>query len=121
MLIQDRVRMIIKANNLSASEFADEIGVKRSNLSHVLNGRNKPGLDFLSKIVSSFPNVDAAWLLTGEQSKPIEKVEEKKSGFSFVKRSSEKKTETSTSNGDIDRIIIFYKDGTFNSYRSNEQ
>ena len=59
MLIQDRIKLILKANNLSASEFADKVGIKRSNLSHVLSGRNKPSLDFLSKIISTFPKVNA--------------------------------------------------------------
>ena len=67
MLINDRVRLIIKANSLTSSEFADKIGVKRSNLSHVLSGRNKPGLEFLAKVIESFPNVNASWLLTGAQ------------------------------------------------------
>ena len=66
MLIQDRIQMIIKANNLTASEFASNIDVKRSNLSHVLSGRNKPSLDFLSKVITAYPNVNASWLLTGE-------------------------------------------------------
>ena len=65
MLIQDRVKLIIKANNESSSSFADKIDIKRSNLSHVLSGRNKPSLDFLAKIIDNYPKVNASWLITG--------------------------------------------------------
>ena len=61
----------MKSGNLSASEFADKIDVKRSNLSHVLSGRNKPSLDFLVKVIDAYPNVNAAWLITGEARKEV--------------------------------------------------
>ena len=51
MSIQERVQLILKMHNLTPSAFADQIGVQRSALSHVLTGRNKPGLDFLEKIL----------------------------------------------------------------------
>ena len=51
---------------VSASEFADTIGIQRSNVTHVLHERNKPGLQFIVKILESFPEINAKWLLTGE-------------------------------------------------------
>ena len=116
MLIQDRVKLIIKANNLSSSEFADQIGIKRSNLSHVLNGRNKPGLDFLSKVISSFPNVNASWLITGEQR---DGSFEEKPEPDIVHTQMEVRRSESKSDNDreIDRIVVFYKDGTFSNYK----
>jgi len=51
---------------VSSSEFADTIGVQRSNVTHVLHERNKPGLLFITKILESFPEINAKWLLTGE-------------------------------------------------------
>lgn len=53
-------------HGISASEFADTIGVQRSNVTHVLHERNKPGLQFIIKILESFPEINAKWLLTGE-------------------------------------------------------
>lgn len=117
MLIQDRIRLILKANNLSSAEFCDRIGVKRSNLSHVLNGRNKPGLDFLSKIINTFPNVNAAWLLTGQV------VENELTGeyqAALTNDSSEVASETEVSaaftDSEIEHIIVFYKNGTCKRY-----
>jgi predicted transcriptional regulator len=64
MSIKDCVKIIIKANNETPYSFADKIYIKRFNLSHVLSGRNKPSLDFLSKIISSYPSVNASLLIT---------------------------------------------------------
>lgn len=67
MGIEKRLQLIMVSNRLTASSFADRIGVQRSNVSHVLNGRNKPGYDFLIKVVHAFPKVNTHWLLTGEE------------------------------------------------------
>ena len=56
----------MKTKNLSSSQFADKIGVPRSGLSHVIKGRNKPSLDYVLRILKSFPEIDSNWLLTGE-------------------------------------------------------
>ncbi len=51
---------------MNASRFADEIGLQRSNVSHVLSGRNKPSLDFIMRILDRFNDVNADWLLFGK-------------------------------------------------------
>lgn len=66
MTIQERIQIVLKMHNLSASAFADKIGVQRSNMSHILSGRNKPSLDFLEKTLRHFPKVNAKWLVCGQ-------------------------------------------------------
>ena len=66
MDLNSRVQKIINYSELSFSEFADEIGVQRSNISHVLSGRNKPSLDFLMKIKDRFPEIQWEWLIEGK-------------------------------------------------------
>ena len=66
MDLNSRVQKIINYSELSSSEFADEIGVQRSNISHVLSGRNKPSLDFLLKIKDRFPEIQWEWLIEGK-------------------------------------------------------
>lgn len=66
MDLNSRVKKIINYSELSSSEFADEIGVQRSNISHVLSGRNKPSLDFLMKIKDRFPEIQWEWLIEGK-------------------------------------------------------
>lgn len=112
MLIQDRIRLILKANKLSSSEFADKVGVNRASLSHVLSGRNKPSHDFLSKIITEFPNVNASWLITGET----------REGSFEGESQTENKTEEKNSVDTIPqvrklvRIVHYYSDGTFDDF-----
>ena len=63
----ERLQMLMKENELTASSFADKIGVQRSSISHILSGRNKPSLDFIAKIEANFNEVSFHWLLTGEE------------------------------------------------------
>ncbi|MFC4818168.1 helix-turn-helix domain-containing protein [Flavobacterium sp. GCM10023249] len=60
-----RLELILEYYSLSASSFADRIGVQRSSLSHLLSGRNKPSLDLILKIVNEFPEVDLYWIING--------------------------------------------------------
>lgn len=64
----ERVQLIIKAKNLTASQFADEIGIQRSGMSHVLTGRNNPSLEFVQKILRRYPEIDTNWLIFGNGS-----------------------------------------------------
>ena len=65
MSIVYRIKKIISENELSAAAFADKIGVQRSSISHILSERNKPSLDFILKILRSFPSLSSDWLLLG--------------------------------------------------------
>ncbi len=62
----ERILLLLKTRNLSASQFADEINVQRSGISHILSGRNNPSLDLVMKIIKKFPEIDIEWLLTGK-------------------------------------------------------
>lgn len=68
----DRITLLLKARNISASQFADEIGVQRSSISHVLSGRNKPSLDFIQKILVKYPEINPDWLLFGKGAMNLE-------------------------------------------------
>ena len=61
----DRIRKIIQVKKLSASAFADRIGVPRSTISHILSGRNNPSLDLVQKILDAFPDVQTEWMVRG--------------------------------------------------------
>src|SRR6056300_116713 len=67
-----RLRNIMEYYGESASSFAEKIGVQRSSISHILSGRNKPSLDFILKVLSSFPEVDLYWLFNGRGNFPSE-------------------------------------------------
>lgn len=61
-----RLQQFLGAENLSQSQFADEIGVARASVSHILAGRNKPGYEFLTGIMMRYPNLNMEWLLLGK-------------------------------------------------------
>jgi transcriptional regulator with XRE-family HTH domain len=62
----NRIKQIIDKEKLSPTQFASEIGVQRSALSHVLSGRNNPSLDFMMKIKTRYPEINLDWLLLGK-------------------------------------------------------
>ena len=67
--IKDRLAHILRAKNLTASQFADLMEIQPSNVSHLLNGRNKPSIDFLIKLKETFPEYSFDWIIMGK--KPI--------------------------------------------------
>lgn len=68
-LIKDRIAHIIRAKNLTATQFAELMQIQPSNVSHLLSGRNKPSLDFLIKLKDLFPEYNFDWIILGK--KPI--------------------------------------------------
>lgn len=64
--MNDRLLKLITYLGYTATKFADEIGVQRSGISHILSGRNQPSYDFFVKIMTKFPTIDAEWLLLGK-------------------------------------------------------
>lgn len=63
--IVERVLILMKHYELTASEFADKIDVQRSSMSHLVSGRNKPSLDFIQKILNNFSDLNPTWLIMG--------------------------------------------------------
>lgn len=61
-----RIRHILEQKNLSPSRFADDIGVPRSTISHILSERNKPSLEVIQKILIAYPDIPVDWLLLGK-------------------------------------------------------
>lgn len=70
-----RIRKFMDFQGLSPSELADTIGVQRSNVTHVLNGRNNPSFPFIEKLLKNYPKLNAKWLLMGDgemlEGKPV--------------------------------------------------
>lgn len=59
----ERLQLLLKTKNLSASQLADETGIQRSIMSHVMNGRNKASLDFILRVLKKYPDINPDWLL----------------------------------------------------------
>lgn len=62
---KDRIDKIMLNEKMNSAVFAQEIGIQGSTLSHILNGRNKPSLDVLKKILNRFRIINSDWLILG--------------------------------------------------------
>ena len=141
----DRILEILKIKNLSPAQFADMISVQRSSISHLISGRNKPSLEFIQKILHTFPEVNTDWLLSGKgemmtiKSTGIQKSTDNQTDLLFseeigkenipepkmpdaekiVKRKQVEKEIRKNEdqlNQKVEKIVFFYKDNTFKEY-----
>lgn len=64
--MKNRIQKFLEVENINSSKFADEIGVQRSSISHILSGRNNPSLELIQKILARFDYLNAEWLITGK-------------------------------------------------------
>lgn len=123
-----RLQKVIDYYGESASSFAEKIGVQRSSISHILSGRNKPSLDFILKVLHAFPEVDLYWLFNGRGHFPLNVENENdraqnKTNHQPAPQTTETKINQQilTENPEdktIERIVIFYSDGTFKSFKN---
>jgi transcriptional regulator with XRE-family HTH domain len=142
----ERIQLILKTRGLSPSQFADEIKVQRSGVSHVLSGRNKPSLDFIMKILETYTEISPEWLLhgkgnmvklqdgqyTGSTLELADKGDQGEIQFPdlphkttppkrSVKRSGSndntiKEPKERNNQKSVEKIVIFYSDNTFREY-----
>ncbi|WP_339893563.1 helix-turn-helix transcriptional regulator [uncultured Algibacter sp.] len=114
-----RLQKIMDYQGESASSFAEKIGVQRSSISHILSGRNKPSLDFILKILSAYPEVDLYWLFNGKGEFPSEEKTKdvKQESITPTKNHNELPPDIDK-NKTIERIVIFYSDGSFKNFKN---
>jgi transcriptional regulator with XRE-family HTH domain len=70
---KSKIEVLMREFNLNSAQFAEEVGIKNSTLSHILNDRNKPSLDVLKKILGRFQQINPEWLIldNGKMFRPI--------------------------------------------------
>ena len=108
-----KLKILLNKEDLNASKFSEIIGVQRSSVSHILSGRNKPSLYFILKIHKSTIDVDLEWLLSDDPEQDLNSTTlsnkentKKDLKIDFIK------------NDNIDRIVIFFSDGSFRTYNN---
>ena len=143
--MKERLLKIITSEGLTPSLLADEIGVQRSGISHILSGRNYPSFDFLQKLLERFPKLNAEWLILGHgamyksilaeipdlfaQPATVEKnheppvIPEKLSNLSFGEDHQKKLPEMESEilpsakpEKTIEKMMVLYSDKTFATY-----
>ncbi len=128
--MKDRIKQYMDYKSISAGELSSRLDVQRSNISHILNGRNKPGASFIEKLLLSFPDLNARWLFTGDGEMTESKVSNKIIETSNVKDSAavepvmNKENElpfmesiNSNQLKPIDKVVLLFTDGTFTDFR----
>lgn len=123
--MKERIEKIMELEQLSASKFADAIGVQRSSISHILSGRNKPSLELVNKILDQFQQVNADWLLLGKGEMVTGQMAEasKANGYAF-ESNQHKEHQTmvpNTSKPKPVKMVVFYDDGTFEAFAPREK
>lgn len=128
--IKDRLAHILRSKNLTAKQFAELMEIQPSNVSHLLNGRNKPSLDFLLKLKEVFPEYSFDWIIMGKKPITISEPASMNYGDNNLKFEEinddivdninenavepvTKLTDIIDDNKEIDKIILVYSDKTF--------
>ncbi len=140
--MKERIQEYMNYKNINAGELATSLDVQRSNISHILNGRNKPSAAFIEKMLTVFPDLNARWLLTGDGNmtnsyhednnvpdkeqvqtvtapkteKPLEAIQKEVKAAITPDSSSTSSPKTNSWDDELDRIVLFYKDGSFTSF-----
>ena len=144
--MKDRIKKIIEFENISYSKFADDVGIQRSGVSHLISGRNNPSLEVIQKIIEAYDYINIEWLLLGKgEMIKDDKKEDLGDLFSHSSNNEEvvkeiKHTEENNSESDknltgntvseilshsqednfpdkkIFKIVIFYSDKTFSEF-----
>ena len=111
---KERLDQILSHYEMTASAFADAIGVQRSSISHLLSGRNKPSLDFVLKVVREFPEVNLYWLLNGKGGFPESAPPPSMAADTALP--DPLGGEPAPAASEIESIVVLYKDGSFRKY-----
>lgn len=136
--MDEKLRILMQNENLTASKLSEILEVKPAAVSHILSGRNKPSFELLCKIVTRFPHINPYWLLGDAEemlnpnaTNPIAPGQPTTSGTLFdqqpsssaqcansnIRESSAEQPSLSLNRTDIEKIIIVYRDQTFEEIR----
>ena len=136
--MDEKLRILMQSENLTASRLAEILEVKPAAISHILSGRNKPSFELLCKIVNRFPQINPYWLLGNaeEMRNPnvaistdanqvptsgtlfdMQDGQSEKSDNSDISQNPQTSEISHTSRSDIEKIIIIYRDNSFEELR----
>ena len=141
--MKEKLEYLLREKQLSATSLARLLEIQPSGISHIMSGRNKPSFDLVVKILSAFPDINPDWLLLdsdevyrrGALSSTTDlfafddsatdgdpSLSQKENiEFSESKTAAENLpihnfSSTKNSGKAVDRIVILYADGTFESF-----
>lgn len=89
----ERIKIWMKKVNISQTNLAENIGVNKATISHIMSGRNKPSIDFFIKLKEYYTDLDLNWIISGQKT-------------SYSKSSSKL-------GKSVDKIVVMYNDKSF--------
>lgn len=66
--LRDRINEVRDHYRLTNRGFADAIGAKPASTNNYLNGTNEPSMEFIDRILTTYVDISADWLLCGRGS-----------------------------------------------------
>jgi len=128
----------IRAENKTSAQFAEEIGVQPSGISHILSGRNNPSLDFILKMLEKYDYLSTEWLLFGKgdmykdvsMQKLVDESKDNSTNDQMVVNQKVEQSDIEISKGNVssytkksrsdnreaEKIVWFYNDNSFQEY-----
>ena len=89
----ERIKIWMNKINISQTNLAENIGVNKATISHIMSGRNKPSIDFFIKLKEYYTDLDLNWIISGQ------KTPYSKSSCKLGKS--------------VDKIVVMYNDKSF--------
>ncbi len=139
--MKERILEFLRMENKTSAQFAEEIGVQPSGISHILSGRNNPSLDFIIKMLEKYSFLSTDWLLFGkgsmykepkmaglfdnidliETEKPVQKVLITKNSETPERAKQDKSgilssAMTGTESNLVKKIVWFYENNSFEEF-----
>ncbi|CAH0994940.1 hypothetical protein EMA8858_01056 [Emticicia aquatica] len=141
MNLNEKIRRFISEKDLTSTKFADEIGVPRPSISHILSDRNKPSLEIVQKMYRRYPELGFNWFLEEEdiavknaiqtvnnqtvtaikrpEYSPRESNERKSPELNATQQNLNPAILSSFNHGSIARIMVVFTDGTIQEFKTN--
>lgn len=141
--MKEKLEYLLREKQLTATSLARLLEIQPSGISHIMSGRNKPSFDLVVKILSAFPDINPDWLLLDSdevyrrggtsstrdlfglddqalESEPSfdthENIEFSESKNQDENLQMHNFPSSKNSGKSVDRIVILYADGTFESF-----
>jgi len=134
--MKDRILKFLKEENKTSAQFAEEIGVQPSGISHILSGRNNPSLEFVIKMLEKYKYLSSDWLLFGKGdmykaqktpslfeeynlfTQPTERFDNLKNNTvdSVTPQTMPELKEKNLNQKNVSKIVWFYDDNTFEEF-----
>ena len=89
----ERIKIWMNKINISQTNLAENIGVNKATISHIMSGRNKPSIDFFIKLKEYYTDLDLNWIISGQTTSYS--ISSSKLGKS------------------VDKIVVMYNDKSF--------